>query len=136
MAVVMPTDALSARTPAGRPRVLLADDHTQLVEVVAQLLSPECDIVGTVGDGWTLVAEAERLKPDVIVVDISMPLLNGLDAARQVKRTLPRTKLVFLTMNEDPELSAEAFRIGASAFLLKCRAACELITAIRTAVSA
>jgi CheY-like chemotaxis protein len=81
------------------------------------------------------VTEAERLKPDVIVLDIAMPLSNGLDAGREVKRFLPRTRLVYLTMSEDPDLAAEAFRIGASAFLLKSSAASELIVAIRAAMS-
>jgi DNA-binding NarL/FixJ family response regulator len=78
-----------------------------------------------------VVAEAERLKPDVVVLDIAMPLLNGLAAGRQIKQTLKTTKLVFLTMNEDPDLAAEAFRIGASAYLLKRSVASELTTAIR-----
>jgi DNA-binding NarL/FixJ family response regulator len=114
-----------------RPRVLLADDHVLIVEALAQLLAPECDIVGAVGDGQALVAEAERLKPDVVVLDVMMPLLNGLDAARELKSRLPRTKIVCLTMSEDPEVPKEAFRIGVSGFLLKCSAASELMTAIR-----
>lgn len=114
-----------------RPRVLLADDHVLIVEAFARLLAPECDIVGTVGDGQALIAEAERLKPDVVVLDVIMPLLNGLDAARELTRRLPRTKIVCLTMNEDPEVQKEAFRIGVSGFLLKCSAASELMAAIR-----
>jgi DNA-binding NarL/FixJ family response regulator len=113
-----------------RPRVLLADDHVLIVEALAQLLAPECDIVGAVGDGQALIAEAERLKPDVVVLDVIMPLLNGLDAARELKSRLPRTKIVCLTMSEDPEVPKEAFRIGVSGFLLKCSAASELMTAI------
>jgi DNA-binding NarL/FixJ family response regulator len=111
--------------------VLLADDHALIVEALAQLLAPECDIVGTVGDGHALIGEAERLKPDVVVLDVIMPLLNGLDAARELKRRLPRTKIVCLTMSVDPEVPKEAFRIGVSGFLLKCSAASELMTAIR-----
>ena len=88
-----------------RPRVLLADDHTLLLEAFRKLLDDECDVVGMVGDGRALVAEATRLKPDVVVVDVAMPLLNGVDAARQIKQTLPETRIVFLTMNEDPDLS-------------------------------
>ena len=120
--------------PAGggtRPRVLLADDHVLVAEAVAQLLAPECEIVGMVGDGRTLIVEAERLKPDVVVLDVMMPVLNGLDAARELKRRLPRTRIVCLTMHEDPEVSREAFRIGVSGFLLKHSAASELMTAIR-----
>jgi DNA-binding NarL/FixJ family response regulator len=117
-----------------RPRVLLADDHTLLLEAFQRLLSDECDIVGTVTDGRALVSEATRLRPDVVVVDVSMPLLNGIDAARQLKELVPETRLVFLTMNEDPELAAEAFRVGASAYLVKRSAASELLTAIREAL--
>ena len=117
-----------------RPRVLLADDHTLLLEAFRKLLADDCDVVGMVGDGRALVAEATKLKPDVVVVDVAMPLLNGVDAARQIKQTLPETRIVFLTMNEDPDLAAEAFRAGASGYLLKRSAASELLTAIREVV--
>ena len=115
----------------GATRVLLADDHTLLLGAFEKLLSAECDVVGTVADGRELVVAAQRLKPDVIVLDIGMPLLNGLEAGRQIKQLLPATKLVFLTMNEDSDLAAEAFRAGASAYLLKRSATGELVTAIR-----
>jgi DNA-binding NarL/FixJ family response regulator len=118
-----------------RPRVLVADDHTLLAEAFAQLLDPQCEIVGIVADGLSVVTEAERLKPDVIVLDIGMPLSNGLEAGREVKRLLPRTRLVYLTMSEDPDLAAETFRIGASAFLLKSSAASELFVAICAAMN-
>ena len=114
-----------------RPRVLLADDHALLLGAFEKLLGSECDVVGMVTDGRALVNEAIALKPDVVVLDVTMPRLNGLDAGRQVKAQLPRTKLVFVTMNEDPDLAAEAFRIGASAYLLKRSAASELLVAIR-----
>jgi DNA-binding NarL/FixJ family response regulator len=114
-----------------RARVLLADDHTLLLEAFQKLLADECDVVGTVSDGRTLVSESVRLKPDVDVVDIAMPLLNGIDAAKQLREAVPQTRIVFLTMNEDPDLAAEAFRVGASAYLLKRSAASELLTAIR-----
>jgi DNA-binding NarL/FixJ family response regulator len=113
------------------PRVLLADDHALLLGAFEKLLATECEVVGLASDGRALVAAAEALKPDLIVLDIAMPLLNGLEAGRQIKRKLPDVKLVFLTMNEDPELAAEAFRSGASAYLLKRSAASELTTAIR-----
>ena len=113
------------------PRVLLADDHALLLGAFEKLLAGECEIVGQASDGRALVAAADVLKPDVIVLDIAMPLLNGLEAGRQIKRKLPEVRLVFLTMNEDPELAAEAFRSGASAYLLKRSAASELTTAIR-----
>ena len=115
----------------GRPRVLLADDHALLLGAFEKLLATECDVVGQVADGRALVAAAEQLKPDVVVLDISMPMLNGLEAGRQVKQTARDVKLVFLTMNEDSDLAAEAFKIGASAYLLKRSAASELLTAIR-----
>lgn len=114
-----------------RPRVLLADDHRLLREAFAQVLAPDCDVVGDVGDGRALLAAAQELSPDVVVVDIAMPLLNGLDAARQLKRLMPAVKVIFLTVSEDPDLAAEAFRVGASGFLLKNSAACELFQAIQ-----
>ncbi len=93
-----------------RKRVLLADDHSLLLEAFARLIEPDYAVVGAVTNGRDLLAAAAELKPDVIVLDISMPLLNGLDAARQIKKTMPRVKLVFLTMNEDPDLASEAYR--------------------------
>ena len=114
-----------------KPRVILADDHTLLVEAFAKLLEPECEIVEHVGDGIALIEAAARLKPDVVVLDIAMPLLNGLDAGRQLKQQMPDVRLVYVTMNEDPDVAAEAFRIGASGYLLKRSAASELLLAIR-----
>jgi len=114
-----------------RPRVLLADDHTMLLEAFQKMLAPDCDVVGAVSNGRALVAEALKLHPDVVVLDIAMPLLNGVDAARQLKRDLPEVGIIFLTMNEDAQLAAEAFRAGASAYLLKRSAGSELLTAIR-----
>jgi DNA-binding NarL/FixJ family response regulator len=116
------------------PRVLLADDHALILGAFEKLLAGDCDIVGQASDGRALVAAAETLKPDLIVLDISMPLLNGLDAGRQIKQRLPEVKLVFLTMNEDPDIAAEAFRAGASAYLLKRSAVTELAAAIREAM--
>ncbi len=113
-----------------RPRVLLADDHRLLREAFVKLLEPDCDVVGAVTDGRALLEAAPKLRPDVVVVDIAMPLLNGLDAARQLKRSMPSVKVIFLTVSEDPELAAEAFRAGGSAFLLKNSAASELLQAI------
>jgi DNA-binding NarL/FixJ family response regulator len=114
-----------------RPRVLLADDHALLLGAFEKLLAGEFDVVGQVSDGRALVAEADKLRPDVIVLDISMPLLNGLEAGRQIKQKLRDVKLIFLTMNEDADLAAEAFRSGASGYVLKRSAASELSTAIR-----
>ena len=114
-----------------RPRVLLADDHVFLRAAFAKLLTPECDVIGQVSDGGALVAAAEMLKPDVIVIDISMPILNGFEAGRQIKRRLPGVKLVFLTLHDDEDVAAEAFRAGASAYVIKGRAVSELRMAIR-----
>ena len=116
------------------PRVLLADDHELVLGAFEKMLSGECEIVGRVSDGRALLGAAEKLRPDVIVLDIGMPLLNGLEAGRQVKQSLPNTKLVFVTMHEDADVAAEAFRGGASAYLLKRSAPSELMTAIREVV--
>lgn len=117
-----------------RPRVLLADDHTLVRAAFEQLLRPTCDIVGAVSDGRALLEAAPRLRPDVIVADISMPLLNGLDACQQLRPRLPDTRWIFLTVNEDPDMAVEAFRLGASGYLLKNSAASELFAAIETAL--
>jgi DNA-binding NarL/FixJ family response regulator len=114
-----------------RPRVLLADDHRLLRDAFSQLLEAECEVVGSVADGRAVLAEAARLQPDIVVLDVAMPLLNGLDAARQLRQVMPKVKVIFLTMNEDPDIAAEAFRVGASGFLLKNSAASELLQAIR-----
>jgi DNA-binding NarL/FixJ family response regulator len=113
-----------------RPRVLLADDHTLLLDAFQKLLAEDCDVVGAVSNGHALLEAAEKLRPDVAVVDIAMPLLNGIDAARRLRQLNPDIRIVFLTMNEDPDLAAEAFRAGASGYLLKRSAASELLTAI------
>lgn len=99
------------------------------------LLTSAYEVVGTVSNGRAVVAAAEALQPDVVVLDIGMPLLNGLDAARQIKRALPNVKLVFVTMHEDAEVAAEALRAGASAYLLKRSAAAELITAVNEVIA-
>jgi DNA-binding NarL/FixJ family response regulator len=117
-----------------RPRVLLADDHRLLCEAFARLLEPTCDVVGTVADGRALLTAAPELRPDIVVLDIAMPLLNGMDAARQLKRLMPEVKVIFLTVSEDPDLAAEAFRCGAAGFLLKNCAASELSLAIQEAL--
>ena len=114
-----------------RIRILLADDHALVLGAFEKLLSAEFDVVGQASDGRAAVAAAHRLKPDVVVLDMSMPLLNGLDAGRQIKRAQNDVKLIFVTMNEDTDLAAEAFRCGASGYLLKRSAASELTTAIR-----
>jgi DNA-binding NarL/FixJ family response regulator len=118
----------------GRPRILLADDHTILLDSFKRLLEPTCEVVGSVKDGRALLEAAPKLKPDAIVLDISMPLLNGLDAAVHLKKSIPDTKLIFLTVNEDPDLAVEAFRRGAFGYLLKNSASSELFAAIQKAL--
>ena len=115
---------------ASRPRVLMADDHSILLAGVHKLIDEHCEVVGTVEDGRALLEAAARLKPELILLDISMPLLNGLDAARQLKKVLPETKLLFLTMHASPRYATEAFKVGAHGFLLKQSAASELPQAI------
>jgi DNA-binding NarL/FixJ family response regulator len=111
-------------------RVMLAEDHTILVEAFRKLLEPHFEIVGTVSDGLALLEAAAQAKPEVIVIDIAMPLLNGLEAGIRLKKQMPAVKMIFLTMNEDPDLAVEAMRSGASGYLLKRSAASELIRAI------
>jgi DNA-binding NarL/FixJ family response regulator len=113
-----------------KPRVLLADDHTLVLEGFRKILEAHCDIVGTVEDGRALLEAASRCIPDLILLDISMPLLNGIDAARQLKKVLPDVKLIFVTMHADPAYVNEAFKAGASGYLLKRSAATELVEAI------
>ena len=113
------------------PRILIADDHTLVAEACKKLLETDYEVVGTVGDGRSLVQAAVELKPHLIIVDVSMPLLNGLDAGLQIKELMPAVKLVYLTMNHDADLAAEAFRRGASGYLLKTCAATELAIAVR-----
>ena len=115
-------------------RVLLADDHKIVLEGLRAILEPEFEIVGAVEDGRTLIAEARRLGPDVVVADISMPGLNGIEAARQIRKRDERIKIVFLTMHSQAGYAASAFEVGASGFVLKHSAPQELITAIRDAM--
>ncbi|MGE5570605.1 MAG: response regulator [Rhodospirillales bacterium] len=114
-----------------RARLLLADDHALVVAGLRKLLEPEFDVVGTAADGHSVILAAERLKPDVILLDISLPLLNGIDAARAIKKSFPEVKIVLVTMHSDPNYVKEAFRAGGSGYVLKRSAASELGTAIR-----
>jgi len=117
-----------------RPRIVLADDHALLLGAFQSLLEPEFEVVGTFVDGRSLVDNAKALYPDVIVLDIGMPVMNGLSAGQQLKQEMPSVKLIYLTMNQDPDLAAEAFKLGASGYLLKSSAASELVYAIREAL--
>ncbi len=114
-----------------RPRVILADDHTMIREALKSLLEPEFEVVGMFGDGLSLIEAAPALQPNVIVLDIGMPKMNGLNAGQRLKQIMPLVKLVYLTMNADPDMTGEAFRLGASAYLLKNSAASELLHAVR-----
>jgi DNA-binding NarL/FixJ family response regulator len=117
-----------------RPRIVLADDHTLVLEAFKRLIEPEFDVVGTFGDGFSLVEGAAKLKPNVVVLDVGMPRMNGLKAGTRLKLMMPLVKLVYLTMNQDPDIAGEAFRLGASAYVLKNSAAKELLQAIRWVV--
>jgi len=114
-----------------RPRVLIADDHKLVAEACKSLLEPEFDVVGVVTDGRTLMLAAEQLHPDVVILDLSMPGLNGLDAGEQIKHKSRFTKLIFLTMSLRPDLVVEAFRRGASGYVLKQCSDDELLIAVR-----
>ncbi len=120
--------------PRHRARLLIADDHTLLAEACKHLLEPEFDVVGIADNGRALLQLASELKPEIVILDIAMSQLNGLDAGKQIKHLLPATKLVFLTMNMSPEVAAEAFRRGASAYVVKSSAASDLVRAIRRAL--
>jgi DNA-binding NarL/FixJ family response regulator len=113
-----------------RPTILLADDHAIMAEGLRRVLTPDFDVIGTVEDGRALVAAAARLHPDIVVVDISMPLLNGIEACRRIKKSGSQSKVIFLTMHLDVNYVAEALAAGASGYVLKASAAGQLITAI------
>ena len=117
-----------------RVRVLLGDDHRMFVEGLRRILEPQFEIVGTVENGRELVPAAERLRPDVIVADISMPSLNGIDAASSIRKMRHAPKIVFLTMHEDATFAAAAFRAGASGYVLKRSEPGEITTAIEQAM--
>jgi DNA-binding NarL/FixJ family response regulator len=117
-----------------RITILLADDHTMISAALRKLLEPEYEVIGRVEDGRALIKVAVDLKPDLVLVDVGMPLLNGLDAGRELKKLMPRVKLIFLTMNPDPELASEALRIGALGYLLKSSQGEELLLAVHNAV--
>ena len=119
-----------------RPRIFLADDHSLLLEAFKNLLEPKYEVVGTATDGRQMLTMVSKLMPDVVLVDISMPNLNGFDAGEKLKKKFPDIKLVFLTANEDPDMVTEAFRIGANGYLLKNSAASEISLAIETVLNA
>jgi DNA-binding NarL/FixJ family response regulator len=118
-----------------RLRVLLADDHKMLLDAFRGLLEPQYEIVGIASDGRALVDLAISVRPEVIILDIAMPGLNGMDACAKLRRKLPETRFIFLTMNEDPDIAAEAIKIGASGYLLKSSTSAELFIAIEQAIA-
>lgn len=118
-----------------QPRILLGDDHGLIIEGLRSLLTKEFDVVGVASNGRELVAETARLKPDAVLVDVSMPVLNGMEAARQIKTATPHVKVLFVTEKADREYVQAAFRIGASGYILKQSAAGELVPALREILS-
>lgn len=117
------------------PRVILADDHTILLEALRKLLESKCEVTGIATNGRTLLKMARVQTPDVIVLDVMMPILSGLEAARRLKSEMPAVKIIFLTMNEDPDIAQEALHLGASGYVLKNSAASELFVAIHDALN-
>ncbi len=115
---------------ASRPRVLIADDHAIFAEALRAYLEKTCSIIGVVADGRAMLQEAVRLRPDVVIADVSMPQLNGLDAARQIREQAPKVAFVFLTMLDDANLAAAAIELGSVAFLLKSSGGGELLKAM------
>jgi DNA-binding NarL/FixJ family response regulator len=120
---------------SARATILLADDHVLLLAAFRRMLEPKFEVVGAAADGAGLVEDALRLEPDLVVADVSMPRMNGLEAARRLRGELPRTRVVFLTVNEDPQMAAEAFALGASGYVLKSSTALELDQAIRAVLA-
>jgi DNA-binding NarL/FixJ family response regulator len=119
-----------------RTTILLADDHPQICAALQKLLEPAYEVIACVGDGRALVETAPELKPDLVLVDVGLPLLNGLEAGRLLKRQMPGVKLIYLTMNADPDVAREALRIGASGYLLKSAMGQELLQAVEEATRA
>jgi len=114
-----------------KPRIIFADDHTILLDALKNLVEPEFEVVALCSDGRELVKAAVELNPTVVVLDIGMPTMNGLSAGQRLKQILPTVKLVYLTMNQDPDMASEAFRLGASAYVLKTSAGSELLRVLR-----
>ncbi len=116
-----------------RTRVLLADDHEAMLDRVARLLATECNVVGTVTDGQQALDAARELKPDVLVLDISMPVMTGIETARRLKEAGFETRIVFLTVHDDPDFAREALEVGALGYVIKQRIASDLVAAIKKA---
>ena len=116
-----------------RPRTLIADDHPYMLSTIARLVAEDCDVIGTVSDGEALLSEAHRLEPDLIILDIFMPVMDGFAAGRRIKAEFPEIPFIYITLDPDPALTAEAMRIGARAVVAKESAAKRLGEAVRTA---
>lgn len=132
-----PRHEFESRTPLPhnlpRPRVLLADDRIDMHEAITCLLAATCDVIGAVSDGTDLLRETERLRPDVVVVDLNMPKLNGIDACRRIRATTPSVQVIVLTAHDEPEIKKRAFQLGAAGFVVKMRAHDELPIAVQDA---
>lgn len=131
---LLESESYSEAFPLSRARVLLGDDHAMVGEALCKILETEFEVVGAVADGKTLLSEAIRLKPDAVLVDISMPVVNGLEAARRIRRELPKARILFLTMHPDLSYLRDAMNLGAAGYILKSSAARELVIALRTAL--
>jgi len=114
----------------GRIRVLLADDHEAMLDRVTDLLADDCDVIGTAIDGRQALEAAMELKPDVLVLDISMPVMNGIETARSLKELGAKTRIVFLTVHDDPDYAREALEAGALGYVIKSRITSDLVAAI------
>ncbi len=117
----------------GRIRVLLADDHEAMLDRVANLLAGECDVIGTATDGRQALDAAKQLKPDVLVLDISMPVMNGIETAHRLKEAGVKARIIFLTVHDDPDFAREALETGALGYVIKPRIASDLLAAIKEA---
>lgn len=115
-----------------RPRVLIADDHPEVVKAICRLLALNCDIVGTVADGPDVIEAARRLQPDVIIVDLNLPTMSGLDACRQLTQENPAAKVIIFTAADDPGIQRRAFALGAAACVSKVSSDCDLLTAVKS----
>ncbi len=118
-----------------RPRIVIADDHLRMLQKVTQLLEPEFDVVGTVSDGQALLSAVAELQPDVVILDITMPGINGIEAARQLRQAGSPAKIIFLTIHEDPDFLTEALATGALGYVVKARMATDLIPAVHEALT-
>ncbi len=118
-----------------RPRIVIADDHLGILQKISQLLGPEFDVVGMVSDGQAFLRTVAEMEPDLVILDISMPGINGIEAARQIKQTGATAKYIFLTIHEDPDFLSEALSTGAIGYVVKSHLASDLINAIHEALA-